>query len=121
MSEQDPQSDEPPPSAQNGLKLVYTLGNILALISAGWLILSPLLRHMGRPWPCAVIGVVILSATSLAFIRPSQRRNWALVAMIAAVVAILLGQGAVVPGIIGVVAASFIMLVSSETTMEGTE
>lgn len=100
---------KPTTEARSGTSAFLGAATIISLVSAGWLLLAPVMGHMGRPWPCVVAGVAILAGTTMAFRRPDQRSGWGLVVLIAAGFALLLGQGAVVPGLIGVIGGALLI------------
>lgn len=88
--------------------------SIVAVVSALWLIVSSALGHMGRPWPCAILGVAILAGVTFAYRVPARRVSWGLLVIIAGIFAMLIGQGAVLPGLIAVVAGALIVMVGAE-------
>lgn len=102
-------------SVSSSKQLVLRIGTIFGLVSSGWLFLAPALGHMGRPWPCVVLGAIILAGTAMSFRRPDQRIAWAVVVIFASVFALLLGQGAVIPGLIGALGGALMITAATRT------
>lgn len=77
--------------------------SVLAFIAGLWMVLSPLLGHMGPPWPCVVAGAVVIAGAAMLHQRPAQHTGWGVTISVVSGGILLLGQGGVLPGIIGVI------------------
>ncbi|MEX2016452.1 MAG: hypothetical protein WD873_07405 [Candidatus Hydrogenedentales bacterium] len=70
--------------------------------AAVWLLLAPVLGHMGRPWPCAAVGAILLLAAVMILSKPAQARGWGVLIISLSLVTFFLGGRAFIPAFIGI-------------------
>lgn len=84
-------------------KSARPMASVVTGIAAVWLLLAPVLGHMGPPWPCAAIGAFLLVAAIMVVWKPAQARGWGVLIIVVSGATVLLGSDAFVPAFIGVV------------------
>ena len=84
-------------------------GVTLALVAGLWLATAPVIGHMGRPWPCFVLGLAVLLSLAMAWKLPRQRRGWSILVIVFSASAFLLGTSGIIPGLLGVAAGVFLI------------
>lgn len=77
--------------------------SVAILVAAVWLLLSPAFGHMGPPWPCAIAGTLLFICAIMLMYEPWQHVGWGVVVVAASMFIVLIGQGAILPGVIGAV------------------
>lgn len=84
-------------------------GVTLSLVAGVWLATAPVLGHMGRPWPCFVLGLAVLGSLLMAWKLPRRRRGWSVLVIVFSASAFLLGTSGIVPGILGIAGGVFLI------------
>lgn len=76
---------------------------VFSLAAGVWMLLGPVLGHMGRPWPCVLGGLVLLGTSLALYLRPKFRMEMGLLIIIAALFVFMLGSEGIVPGLLGII------------------
>ena len=105
--------------SRNSSRLVGAI--VLAAIAGIWMVLAPVLGHMGPPWPCVAAGVLILVCGAAAVRWAAQRRLIGVITMIVAGGVMLMGSGGILPGAVGVVAGLLLVLDAPNSPAESIE
>ena len=94
-------------------------GLLLSAAAGVWLLLAPILGHMGPPWPCFVVGSGVLASLGMIWRRPEQQRGWALLVIVLSTTLLLIGSSAILPAGLGVVGGAFIIASSGGSEPDG--
>jgi len=74
-----------------------------SLAAGVWMLLGPVLGHMGPPWPCFFGALVLFGASLALYLRPKFRMETGLLIIVASLFVFMLGSGGIIPGLLGIV------------------
>ena len=75
----------------------------LTAIAAVWLLLAPVLGHMGPPWPCFFLGLFLAISAAMLFRNPDRARGAGVLIVVFSGLSFLLGSDAFIPAFLGVI------------------
>jgi hypothetical protein len=94
-------------------------GIAISLAAAVWMLLAPVLGHMGPPWPCAIAGALIVVCSGMALYRPTQHAGWGVLIVAVSAAVMLLGSGGILPGLLGALggAATIVSVIAVQKSL----